>query len=274
MLLAQGPNQAHANSLYHEWGLLSSILGLCALIFGGLWWLLCLDSRGTTADALKVRSVLAGMFQQTIVEGAVAIFDLIDNHLPYALSQVDNPNARPSVFDRLCERLKEFGAVEKNRDGLREVLEDNLSGVVINEVRKLLRLAEEIAPGEPSTHPNPTGLRISLEGDTERRLGFIAQKTVTSNKMERDVRRSRWCAFASFACAIASGLFVSPWTFIDAEWAFSVTVAFLALFSGAVILGLAFLLWFYRCRNWLEDKAARYPTPRDWFGELSQHRVR
>ncbi len=274
MLLAQGPTPAHENSLYHEWGLLAAILGFCVPIFAILWWLLSLDSRQTTEGALKVRSVLTGMFQQTVVEAAVKIFELIDNHLPYAISQVDDPNARPSAFDALCDKLKGLEAVEDDRDRIRDALEQSLSGVVIKEVRKLLKIAEETAQGEPGAAPNPTGLRISLEGDTERRLGFIAAKVVTSNKMERGFGWSRWCAFVAFAGANVSGILVAPWLFIEADWAFKVAVAFLALFGVALIIGISSVIWFYRCQHWLEETAARYTSPGDWFGEVSQHKVR
>lgn len=277
MLIAQAVSAApsvHANSLYHEWGLVAAILGICVVTFSGLWWLLRLDPQSTTESGLRVRSVLAGMFQHTIVQGAVRIFDLIDNHLPYALSQAETTNPKPSAFDRLCEKMKELGPVEENRDGLRKTLEKHLKGMLIDEVRKLLGVAEATASGEPSTYPNPTVLRVTLEGDNERRLGFIAQKTVVSNKMEKGFHTSRWSSFCCLACAVACGILVSPWVFVDYEWAFVVAVIFLALFGIASLTGIACLLRLYRCQSWLESTASRYKSPEDWFGELSHYRVK
>src|SRR4051794_4476472 len=99
MLLAQATSApvVHANGLYFQWGLLAAVIGICAAITAKLSSVMARKSNETTAAGLKIRSSLVSLFQSTVVYEAKRLFDLVDNHLPYALSQVDAVVARPSA---------------------------------------------------------------------------------------------------------------------------------------------------------------------------------
>ena len=100
MILAQATT--HANSLYHDWVVVAASWGLCVPLLAGVWWLLKLKSAETSESALSIRSALAGLMESTFHIEALKVFELIDEHLPIALSQEDAKNARVSAFDRLC----------------------------------------------------------------------------------------------------------------------------------------------------------------------------
>ena len=264
----------HANSLYFEWGFLAVIAPFCIALFAGLWWLLRFDTRPSKKHGLEVRSVLASMFQKVITQGAIRLFELINNQLPYALSQVDDATPTPSVFDKLCEKMKGVDSISEDRDAFREALEHSLSDAILAEIKKHLHIADVSASGEPRPNPNPTDPRFSLEGETERRLSFIAEQTLLSNRMERGVNRWLSFAFRCFACAFVFGMLCIPCFLIDTDWAFVVLLTSGAISIIAVIAGAVCLVLFDNCYRWLDWNAHRCKSPDDWFVEMSQHRAR
>lgn len=227
-----------------------------------------------TAKVLLVRSVLVRMFQQTVVDESRKIFRLVEVHLPYSLSQVDDKNARPSAFDRLAQGLRQLDESEPDRYKYRQVLEDALSKIITDEVNKLLNIAEANTVGVVTENGNPTGLRVSFERETERKLSFIARKTAQANRKERGFYKGKTWAFRLLTTSVISAVLVTPFVFFNQEWAQQASVIFLILWVSALVSGLVSLVVFHTCQTWLEECSERYKSPEDWFAELIQHRAK
>ncbi len=245
MILAQATLQAitHANSLYHEWGLIAAAWGLCLPLLGGVWWLLKLKSEEITASALKIQSSLAGLMERTFHLEALKVFELIDDQLPYALSQVDAENARASAFDRLCLGLRDLDPNQPDRGKYRSLLEHALAGIISTEARKLLG------------GPTPAGLRFSFRHETKRLLAYIAEQTTRSKKKERTYSKATSRTTALFIVAPIAVLLGTPCVVIDQLWAFYVNAIFLSIFIVVTGLGLLSLLQLAICQNWITQHA-------------------
>lgn len=253
MILAQA--MSHANSLYHEWGLIAAAWGMCVPLLGGVWWLLKLKSEETSVSALEIRSRLAGLLERTFHIEALKVFELIDDHLPYALSQVDAENARASAFDRLCLGLRELDPDESDRGKYRSLLEHALSRIISTEAKKLLGGA------------TPTGLRFRFSIETERLLAYIAEQTTRSRKKERAYERATSRTTALFITAPIAVFLGTPCVMADALWAFYINAICLSVFVVAVVVGLLSLLRLAVCQNWI-TKRARW-EPEDWLDDFS-----
>ncbi len=253
MILAQ--TTTHANSLYHEWGLITAAWGLCVPLLGGVWWLLKLKSEETSASALRIRSRLAGLMERTFHIEALKVFELIDDHLPYALSQVDAENARASAFDRLCLGLRELDADEPDRGKYRSLLEHALSGIISTEAKKLLGGA------------TPIGLRFSFRHETERLLAYIAEQTTRSRKKERAYARATFWTTAFFISAPIAVFLGSPCVMFDTTWAFYLGAICLSAFVAGVVAGCVSLLVVAACQTWITRRAGW--RNEDWLDDSS-----
>lgn len=272
MILAQATT--HANSLYHEWGLMSTLIGLVAVMLPVLWWLHRTKTDRTVEDKLRVRSVLAEMFQQTVFAESRKIFQLVQSHLAYSLSQVDSIDPQPSAFDKLCRELRELDEQKPDRNHYRAGLERAFAQVVIVEVEKLLQVAESHSASSDEGRNNPTGLRVNFEGETERKLTFLAQQTVRTNKTERTFDGTRVWAFRLFASAAIAAVLVIPGLFWDTKWADWACTAFLAVTAGTLVAGIVAWIRFHNCQRWFEVTANRYRTPGDWMSDLARTKTR
>ncbi len=278
MILAQ--TATHSNSLYHEWGLMSALIGVVAVVLPILWWLHCMKTDRMIQAVIRVRSVLAGMFKQTVVQESRKIFRLVQTHLPYSLSQVDSIDPQPSAFDKLCQELGALAtANEPDRDHYRKGLERAFSGVIIDEVEKLLAIAESQSAGavkgcDKKGGDNPTGMLASFEGETERKLTFIAQKTGQANKTERTFYRTKAWTFRLFAAAAILAFLAMPGLFCDLKWAFRASAGLLLVCLGTLVTGIMAWVRFHSCQQWFEETAERYRAPEDWMGELARTRTR
>lgn len=273
MILAQATT--HANSLYHEWGLMSALIGLVAVLLPILWWLHRTKADRMRQAALTVRSVLAGVFQQTVVQESRKILQTVKTHLPYSLSQVDSIDPQPSPFDKLCRDLRDLDEHEPNRDHYRKVLEHAaFTKIIFAEAEKLLKIAESHSAATRGGYDNPTGLRASFEAETEQKLTFIAQKTVKANKTERAFYRMKAWTFRLFAAAAVAAFLAMPGLFFDTNWANWTSASFLLASPGALVAGIVAWARFHSCQTWFEETAERYRSPEDWLGELAGTRVR
>lgn len=158
MILAQATTDAY--SFYQQWGMMALPIAVVVAVLQLLWRLHSMKTHRMVQAARRVRSVLAGMFQQTVVQESRKILLLVQTHLPYSLSQVDSIDPRPSAFDKLLRELRDLDEHEPNRDHYRKVLEDAaFSKIIFDEVEKLLQIAESHSAGTVGGCDNPTGLR-------------------------------------------------------------------------------------------------------------------
>lgn len=249
---------AEVNSLYHEWGLIGAAWGLCVPLLGGVWWLLKLKSKETTESALSIRSGLAGLLERTFHAEALRVFELIDDHLPFALSQVDAKNPRASAFDMLCLGLREINPDEPDRDRYRTLLKLALSKLISNEAKKLLAGA------------TPTGLRFSFRHETERILAYIAKQTTRSRKKERAYERATSWTRTLFIIAPITVFLGTPWVMSDTSWAFYLSAICLSAFLAAFVAGLVSLLVVAECQTWIATRAGWQVE--DWLDDLDRSR--
>lgn len=252
MILAQATT--HANPLYQEWGLIVAAWCVCVPLFGCVFWLLKLKSKKITDSALNIRSILAGLMEQTFQIEALRVLELIDDHLPYVLSQVDADNPRASAFDRLCLGLRDLDANEPDRVKYRTLLELALSRIISTEAKKLL------------AGPTPTRLRFSFRHETERMLAYIAAQTTRSRKRERGYHRATKWTTIFFVTAIIAAFLAAPWVMVDATWAFLLDAVCLSVFLLAVVAGCASLLVVAVCQTWITTHAEW--RVEDWLNDL------
>lgn len=253
MILAQVAT--HDNPLYHEWGLIVAVWGLSVPLLGGVFWLLKLRSEETTASALNIRSSLAGLMERAFHGEVLKVLELIDDHLPSALSQADAENPAASAFDRLCLGLREIDPEKLDRAEYRTLLQLALSGVISTEAKKLLEGA------------TPTGLRFSFRHETERILAYIAEQTTRCRKRQRAYERATSWTTTLFIAAPIAALLGTPWVMFDAPWAFYLHAICLTAFVAAGAGGLVLLLVLAVCQNWITRRAAWRVD--DWLEDFS-----
>lgn len=253
MILSQAVS--HTNSLYHEWGLIAAVLGLCVPLLGGVWWLLKLKSEDTIAAALKIRSSLAELMERAFHVEALRIFRMIDEQLPRALSQDGSDNPSPSAFDRLCAGLKKLDLDEPDRGNYRDLLEHALSGIISTEAEKLLGGA------------TPVRVRFSFDFETERLLAYIAKQTALTRAKQKIYETATSRTTKLFTVAPLAALLGTPWVAFDALWAFYLSGILMLIFLASGAGGLLSLLQLATCQNWLTTRAAW--SREDWFSDYA-----
>jgi hypothetical protein len=273
MIVAQITQITHVNDLYQQWAIMGALIAVCAAMFSALWWLLKMKTQETIASSLKIRSGVASLFQQTVLDEAFRIFDLIDGHFATSLSQVDEPIPRPSTFDRLSQDLTRLDPADPNRELYRDLLHAALGGTLVNEVRKLFHVVKANSTASASVVSNPMGLRFSFGGESERALSFIAVTMARVARNEKWFYRSKQSAFNCFLVAGIACFLAAPWIFVDQQWAYWVCVIILGIGSVAIVSGLVSLGVFHKCQSWLEQCAERHNSADDWTKELIQHRT-
>lgn len=261
--------QAHANAVYHEWGLVAVVVVIFATLMPLLWWLLRMKTEDTTVAALRIQSALASLFQRTVLDEVEKVFLLIEDRLPVSLSQADDVGAEPSAFDRLCVALRGLDLEDPDRQQYARILEDELADSIATEVKKLLMITKASSVVRPGGRASPRALPMSFEQDTERKLAFMATKTV---EVKRKVRRfwaaKRW-AFGLFGvCAIAA-LLSALAVLVDHQLAFRVWVALVGLLVASGLGAVASLIVFHACQSWLGETGQRSQSSDAWQHELA-----
>lgn len=255
------------NNFYEQWGLLGVVLIALGLLISFIRWFEGLDTGRTLAARLQIVEALVGMFQKTVREEATRIIAIIDDYLPTALSRAENPHTQPSAFDSLCQRIRDLDESEFDREVVRSWLNESLSGIVLKEVTRYIKLVDS----EPKSSPRDgTGraIRSGFEAHTQQTLSLLAEKSVQVKKKERRFYLGkRWVPRLWVASVVSLMLFI-PSPLFDTLWARYLGWTAFALFAGGVIAGACALLIFCNGQNWLEEQANR--TPEDWFAELSQ----
>lgn len=248
----------HANSLYHEWGIITAAAGLLVPLLGAVLWLLKLKAEQITQSVLSIRSGLASLMERTFHIEALKLIELIDDQLPSALSQVDADNPRPSAFDRLCLGLRDFDPNEPDRVQYRTLLEFAISGIITTQAKKLLGATA------------PTGLRFSFRYETERILAYIATQTNRSIRKQRAYDKATvWAKRFPIAALIAAGV-ATVWLFFDTTWSFYLNAICLSAFLAAVVAGCVALFIVAGCQAWITTRAEW--RPEDWLDDLDRTR--
>ena len=257
---------ALTNTFYQQWGLVGVVIGTLAIFISFLRWLWNLDVSSTWAARLKIVNGLAGMFQNTVLEEAEKVIELIDDYLPTALSQADDSLAQPSAFDDFCRRIRELEDDEFNREVVRFSLTESLAGILSTEVRRLIHSERT---SDATGHGGSYNLYSGFEFETQQKLRFLAKKSVQAKKKENrfDLGR-RWIPRFWVSAMVFLLLFI-PSAFFNREWAFYLGAGALLLFVGTMVIGAYVFLTFHNSRNWLEEESERCLTPDDWFAESS-----
>jgi len=258
------------NSFYQQWGLLGVVLIALGVLISFIRWFEGLDTDRTLAARLQIVEALVGMFQKTVREEAIRIIEIIDEHLPTALSQAENPLAQPSAFDSFCQKIRDLDESEFDREVVRSWLNESLSGIVLREVNRHIELDSEPnnTPGDGTGLSQKPAFRSGFEAHTQRKLRLLAEKSVQAKKKENKFHLGkRWVPRLWVATVVSLMLFI-PSPFSDTLWAFRLGGVAFGLFVGGVITGACALLIFCDGKNWLEEQSNL--TSEDWFAELSQ----
>jgi hypothetical protein len=243
------------NPLYQQWSLVGVVFTATVACLTALWFLFQLKAEQTRTAVLEIRSALSRLFQETVAEEALRIFDYVENNLPSALSQFEANRLQVSAFDRLCTELRKIDPINPDRGAFKGILEHILSGIIGKEARRL------ISQGEAA---------VGFAYQTEVKLAFLAKKTGQANNHEAFYNFTRkWCfrliVFAPI-CALGvllGALFAYPWCYIVGV-------------TATVLWGITFLLYILtfvvqiKCHNWLMDASKKDCLKDNWQAELAK----
>ena len=235
----------------------------------------CLVARedGLQTDqcsCVDIRASLSNMFQSTVVEESLYVFQLIESRLPHVLSQVEVGSSAPSAFDKLSQGLRSID--ENSRAAYETLLQNALSGVIVGEVKKIFNTARREC-GENGAHSaGGDELRISIEGDSQLKLNMLAEHTVQAGKYERSFKTLKKWSLRWIILALIIGIVYAPTYFLDYKWAYWVGVGILGLWGAIAMLALASNTLLYQRITRLEGMAADCRRPDYWNSELGKLR--
>lgn len=268
------PASPNANALYHEWGLMAAILAACVPLLGCVLWLVKTKRDPIRVAILEIRSALSRVFQDTVLDEALRVFQLVDDHLPYALGEPRSGSTRPSAFDQLCGALRGRDEDSDDRVGHTLLLKNALSGIIVDEVKRLFMLSKADTKRSPDSASHLRGLQVSFEGSTEISLEFIAKRIALASGREAAFYRSRSWAPILLVSAAICGLLFCPTVFVNHQASFWTGVGLLAASGICVIAGLVLCLVLHCSASWLEDTAADCKKPGYVEKELAASRGR
>lgn len=243
------------NPLYQQWPLVGAIFTGTVACLTALWFLFHLKAEQTRTAVLEIRSALSRLFQETVAEESLRIFDYVEGHLPSALSQVDAVRPAVSAFDRLCTELRKIDPANPDRETFKGILEHILSGIIGKEARRL------IGQGEAA---------VGFAYQTEVKLAFLAKKTVEASNHEALYNFTRkWCfRLIGFMPVCALGVLVGA--------LFAYRTCYVLGVTATILWGLTFLFYLLalvaqiKCHNWLMDVSKKDCLKNEWQAELAK----
>lgn len=253
MILAQ--TATHLNPLYHEWGHVPTVVALMTATIAGVVWILKQNSDDTRDAGVKIRTMLTGLLEHTFRIEMLRIFELIDDLLPYALSQVGADNPHPSAFDRLCVGLREIEPGDPNRVKYQALLEQALSKIIIGSAKKLLDDTETPLEPDAKVRTPPTRMLFSFKHETDNLLAYIAKETTRCKKKEHSFRNGKLWATRLLITAVIALILALPWVRLDTKWAYWLETGFEFGGYAAGVAGLASLYVVFSCQHWIAEHA-------------------
>lgn len=225
-------------SFFCNWGLLGAVipvLGALAALLHNTWK----EDPDVRNAVLSLEQVASAYFVQAILEEARRVFVVIDSHLPFALSQEGDPNAKPSRFDYLCQSLRRMSDADlDNRAKYANFLKECMSGVIFDCGKRILDGIR--SSGGSNRVLNPTMARFGLEEDAFHSFSTVAEFHHVNRQLEARqyffLRATGWLSLIGCIAGVAcsSGIILSN----DSVQLIS-QYSFLAMIGLA---GLAFIL--------------------------------
>jgi hypothetical protein len=210
-------NTVIVNPYYREWNLLTAIAALLSIGAAAVVWFLKHKPQEVERCVLKARSNLSARFQITVVDEVRRLLRLLDDRLPYVLTQRRDDSPGPSRFNSLCAQLAQLDLEDPDRDKYYYIVNDSLGGAITQAMDTFLDQVQ----GSLVAGSTATGIRFAFEQSTEKTLEFIATETSKVSKRLRRFRlgrrMTRWGAGLTGLCIFpaATGLFFNMrW----AEW--------------------------------------------------------
>lgn len=245
--------------MYQEWGILVGVGAL--LTFSGVpvYWLMRRPVDEVRTNKLEIKSLITTQFQELVIDEARSVLTLVDDHLPSALTRVNDPGG-PSSFDRLAVGLREIDPEDPAPEPYLQVLEQSLSGLLSRQASILLDQAAESARRDLTSEESPTGLRVSLSGETENMLFALAEAASELDHKEHmftvNQKILKWTV-------LGMGFTVVPATvgmLFDTGLAYTISIVSWILSLGFWAATLVFTARCYHGYQWLDEKAESFES--------------
>jgi len=239
--VTQSVTQPPEFDAYRQWPLVAATVALCAFMMNRVEGIF---KRDTDVDAatLSLEQVASSFFVALVLKESRRLFNIVDDHLPIALSQAHASVAERSRFFQFCVSLRAIPEEElDDRGKYAQIIKESFARIICDSAERLI----DSIGASPSVL-NPTAVRFSLEGDGYLSFAGVAsfdyQNRRLANRFQMQWSSSALFAFVTMICGIATIVGV----IFNEEWAQHVTwwalvgVA-LALVATVLLYGLSFV---------------------------------
>ncbi len=235
-----------SNNLYQGWNCLIVIFPIVAALLTGIWFLIKRGHEKTNEFIIGIKEEVHTVFMNTIINEARRLIQIVDEHLPHALSQDRSEEPFPSRFDYFCTSLRQIPEAQLDRSGAySSIIRVAFAGILKDQMDKLIGTIEPGPYEEGSELLNPTKLQFKLDGNTALMFSFLSHEHANIKWHERLYFFGRNVAIIMFIVAAISGLLCFiPIVWIQGIWGH---IALRILFSVqclCVIIGLLCFLIF------------------------------
>lgn len=250
------------NALYQQWGLWGCIVTICIALGSGIWWFIRnKNDSSAQEDALEISSYLSHMFQMTIVQEACRLFELIDDSLPFSLTQSRSKKPIRSAFDHFIDKIRTLPDEEVTRQNCHDFFEDIFGRIISKEVQRLLDSAQSSASGARMQLKRDDAICLSLEGDIDLKLRLLAEMTSTAKRQREMFEFSKNRASRYLVATIFFGVALLVPMLVDHSFACYAAYSVLAGFVACLVLTVLHAYRMYDSREWLAERAAKYREP-------------
>ncbi len=104
-----------SNNLYQGWNCLIVIFPIVAALLTGIWFLIKRGHEKTNEFIIGIKEEVHTVFMNTIINEARRLIQIVDEHLPHALSQDRSEEPFPSRFDYFCTSLRQIPEAQLDR---------------------------------------------------------------------------------------------------------------------------------------------------------------
>jgi hypothetical protein len=256
----------NANPYYQNWTHIGFAFAFGIAIISALINIRAKEDMGLSKLTLSLKSQISSLFMKTVIDEAILLINMIDEHLPYSLSQAWSKNPTTSRFDYFCGQLKSLSLdpsqddysqedkVKCTRDQYAGIIKDSFSGLLKDEVEKLVRIVS-LGPRLNDTSYNSTGIRYGLEGETALKFDFIARKMASVERWHRNYIRSGivW-KLLLIITAIAAFVLIASDCFLNSTLGKIISTSSLSTMLISGILGFIVIGLFFCYENKLKNE--------------------
>lgn len=255
-ILADTTTVAKINPYYQDWTCAGFILAIFIAIAGAMIKIHTKDNTDLRKLILTLKSQISVLFMKTIIDEAKLLINIIDDHLPYSLSQCGSKNPTTSRFDYFCGAIKSVSLedLQEDRNKYATIIKDAFSGLLKDEVDKLIRIVS-LGPNLNDASFNFTGIRYGLEGETALKFDFIARKMANIEKWHRNYNISGVASKIFFALAeIAALIFMASVVYLNSEAGKAISMLSMGIVFASGIIAFIMICFFFRFEGKLKNE--------------------